>query len=81
MLGDGAEPRTGKVTELKGRLNIEGNVKDTKKKIHWAQSSNLRKGQGSLSVGLGVSILQFGTRMNHFEIRNNVRMVQLCCVA
>mmetsp|Transcript_106955 Transcript_106955/g.255249 ORF Transcript_106955/g.255249 Transcript_106955/m.255249 type:complete len:863 (+) Transcript_106955:64-2652(+) len=26
---------TGKVTELKGRLNIEGNVKDTKKKIHW----------------------------------------------
>ncbi|CAK9097050.1 unnamed protein product [Durusdinium trenchii] len=25
----------GKVTELKGRLNIEGNVKDTKKKIHW----------------------------------------------
>lgn len=25
----------GKVTKLTGRLNIEGNVKDTKKKIHW----------------------------------------------
>lgn len=27
--------KSGKVTELVGRLNLEGNVKDTKKKIHW----------------------------------------------
>eukprot|EP00931_Biecheleriopsis_adriatica_P116020 TRINITY_DN91734_c0_g1_i1.p1 TRINITY_DN91734_c0_g1~~TRINITY_DN91734_c0_g1_i1.p1 ORF type:complete len:858 (-),score=261.46 TRINITY_DN91734_c0_g1_i1:137-2710(-) len=27
--------KSGKVVELTGRLNIEGNVKDTKKKIHW----------------------------------------------
>eukprot|EP00434_Breviolum_minutum_P027522 symbB.v1.2.024337.t1/scaffold2296.1/size83103/2 len=27
--------RNGKVTKLTGRLNVEGNVKDTKKKIHW----------------------------------------------
>ena len=27
------------MTKLTGRLNIEGNVKDTKKKIHWVGSS------------------------------------------
>ena len=31
--------RSGKVTELVGRLNLEGNVKDTKKKIHWVLAS------------------------------------------
>ena len=29
------------MTQLTGRLNIEGNVKDTKKKIHWVQSSDM----------------------------------------
>eukprot|EP00933_Yihiella_yeosuensis_P023603 TRINITY_DN1837_c0_g1_i4.p1 TRINITY_DN1837_c0_g1~~TRINITY_DN1837_c0_g1_i4.p1 ORF type:complete len:854 (-),score=251.85 TRINITY_DN1837_c0_g1_i4:116-2677(-) len=29
------DPKTGQVTEMTGRLNIGGNVKDTKKKIHW----------------------------------------------
>jgi len=29
------DPKTGKVTGLVGRLNLQGNVKDTKKKIHW----------------------------------------------
>jgi len=29
------DSKTGKVTNLVGRLNLAGNVKDTKKKIHW----------------------------------------------
>jgi glutamyl-tRNA synthetase len=29
------DPKTGMVTSLVGRLNLEGNVKDTKKKVHW----------------------------------------------
>jgi len=29
------DPKTGQVIDMVGRLNIEGNVKDTKKKIHW----------------------------------------------
>lgn len=35
-----AMPRNGRVTKLTGRLNVEGNVKDTKKKIHWVLSSD-----------------------------------------
>merc|ERR1719230_1850588 len=27
--------KSGKVISMKGHLNLEGNVKDTKKKIHW----------------------------------------------